>query len=142
MAFRASQDRPRVTRRQSRAIEPLGPLEDAIMKGLWSRSSGTANELTRMINCHKPEPLSHKTILTCLTRLERKGLVFHTKESRSFRFFPALSAEETAAKFIGEEVTEILNRFGDLAVAVFVDRLAPAIHENPELELLAILRTG
>jgi predicted transcriptional regulator len=96
----SSPDRRRVTRRPSRAIKPLGPLEDAIMTGLWTRSSGTANELTSMINRHKSEPLSHKTILTCLTRLERKGLVFHTKESRSFRFFPALSAQETAGVIV------------------------------------------
>jgi hypothetical protein len=36
-----------------------------------------------------------------------------------------MGEEVTAAKFVGDEMSEILDRFGDLAVAVFVERLGP-----------------
>jgi|HubBroStandDraft_2_1064218.scaffolds.fasta_scaffold295558_2 predicted transcriptional regulator len=93
------------------------------MRGLWKQSSGTATEITVVINGRRDAPISSKTVLTCLTRLESKGLVFHVKQNRSFRFYPALSEGQMEAKFVGEEIGEMINRFGDLAVAVFVDRL-------------------
>jgi BlaI family transcriptional regulator, penicillinase repressor len=93
------------------------------MAGLWTYGSGTASELTALLNREKRTPISPKTVLTGLTRLEQKGLVRHTKEGRHFRFFPALSEEEVAVKYIGEEIGDIIDDFGDLAVAVFVERL-------------------
>jgi predicted transcriptional regulator len=97
------------------------------METLWRCSSGTAIEVTAVLNEHRPRPLSSKTILTCLTRLEVKSLVTHTKEGRGFRFSPSMTEEEMAARHIGTEMTEIIDRYGDLAVAVFVER----IEENP-----------
>src|SRR5580692_5998658 len=95
-------------RRRARS-EPLGPLEAAIMRGLWKQSSGTATEITVVINGRRDAPISSKTVLTCLTRLESKGLVFHVKQNRSFRFYPALSEGQMEAKFVGEEIGEMIN---------------------------------
>jgi predicted transcriptional regulator len=56
------------------------------MEGLWSRYSATAAEITRGLDARRLEPLSNKTILTCLTRLEAKGLVSHARERRAYLF--------------------------------------------------------
>jgi predicted transcriptional regulator len=104
-------------------VSYLGPLEGATMKSLWAQSSGTAVELTGLLNRQRRDPLSHKTVLTCLTRLEGKGLIRHTREGRRFRFYPAMGEEEAATKYVGQELGDIIDHFGDVAVAVFVERL-------------------
>ncbi len=102
------------------------------MTELWNFSSGTVAEITAMLNGRRARPLSTKTVLTCLTRLEAKGLVRHTKEGRAYRFFPTMTEGDAAAWHIGEGVAEMLDRFGDLAVAVFVERIGA----DPEHRLL------
>ena len=117
----------------------LGPLETAVMKGLWHRGSATAAELTSHINRHRATPLSSKTVLTSLTRLEGKGLVTHAKEKRSFRFYPALTEAETMAKLVGDQLETLIDRFGDLTVTVFVQRLGGTPHRLRQLrELLEV----
>jgi predicted transcriptional regulator len=64
-----------------------------------------------------------KTILTCLSRLEEKGLVSHSKESRAYVFFPTKSEDEVAAWYIADRFRAIIDRFGNLAVAVFVQQI-------------------
>jgi BlaI family transcriptional regulator, penicillinase repressor len=105
---------------RSREVDPLGPLQLAVMEGLWVRGSATAAEITRELNAGRPRPLSTKTILTCLTRLEEKGLVSHSKDRRAYRFSPTKSADEVSAWYVGDRLQAIIDRFGDLAVAVFV----------------------
>lgn len=103
--------------------DPLGPLQLEVMEGLWSRHSATAAEITRGLNARRPEPLSNKTILTCLTRLEAKGLVSHARERRAYLFSPTKSADEMSAWYVGGRFRELVDRFGDLAVAVFVEQI-------------------
>jgi predicted transcriptional regulator len=93
------------------------------MEGLWSRHAATAAEITSGLNARRPEPLSNKTILTCLTRLEAKGLVSHLRERRAYLFFPTKSADEVSAWYVGGRLRELISRFGDLAVAVFVEQI-------------------
>jgi predicted transcriptional regulator len=102
--------------------DPLGPLERVIMKQLWRCASGTSGEITTALNERRGRQLSPKTILTCLTRLEAKGLVTHDREGRAYRFSPTMNEVDTAAWYIGKRLSEIVERYDDLAVAVFVNR--------------------
>ena len=86
-------------------------------------ASGTSAEITAMLNRQLPRPLSRKTILTCLTRLEAKGLVKHRREGRAFRFLPTMTEAETSAWHIGNQMSEIMDRYGDLGVTVFAERV-------------------
>jgi hypothetical protein len=45
------------------------------------------------------------------------------KEGRAYRFLPTMSEAETAEWHIGREMALIVDRYGDLAVAVFVRRV-------------------
>jgi BlaI family transcriptional regulator, penicillinase repressor len=113
------------------APDPLGPLQLEVMEGLWSLRVATAVELTHGLNARRRHPLSSKTILTCLTRLEAKGLVSHARESRAYLFSPTKSEDEVAAWYLGGRFRELIDRFGDLAVAVFVKQIGedPARYE-------------
>jgi BlaI family transcriptional regulator, penicillinase repressor len=108
---------------RTQVTDPLGPLQFAVMEGLWLRRSATAAEITSGLNACRAEPLSTKTILTCLTRLEEKGLVSHSKESRAYLFSPTKSEDEISAWYLAERFRSIIDRFGDLAVAVFVEQI-------------------
>jgi BlaI family penicillinase repressor len=103
--------------------EPLGPLQAEIMQRLWMRQSVTAADITEGLNECRPVPLSNKTILTCLSRLEAKGLVSHARESRAYLFSPTKSADEVSAWYVGGRFRELIDRFGDLAVTVFVEQI-------------------
>jgi predicted transcriptional regulator len=92
------------------------------MQELWRGSSGTAGEVTAALNRHRARQLSPKTILTCLTRLETKGLLTHSQEGRAYRFWPIMDEVGTAAWHVGNRLSEIVERYNDLAVAVFVKR--------------------
>ena len=109
-------------RRWRDEAEPMGPLERVIMKELWRCASGTSGEITSALNARWGRQLSRKTILTCLTRLEAKGLVRHDKEGRAYRFAPAMNEVDMAAWFVGNRLSQLVERYDDLAVAVFVNR--------------------
>jgi predicted transcriptional regulator len=106
------------------ANAPLGPLELEVMRKLWEQPSLPAIDITGMLNGQRSSPLSSKTVLTTLTRLESKGLVSHQKQGRAFLFSAAKSEEGLAAWFVGNRIRPILELYGDLAVAVFVEQVA------------------
>jgi predicted transcriptional regulator len=110
--------------------DPLGPLETVIMRELWKASSGTALEVTAALNRHRERQLSPKTILTCLTRLESKGLLTHCQEGRAYRFSPNLDEAATAEWYVGKRLSAIVERYNDLAVAVFVKRFCEDPHRR------------
>jgi predicted transcriptional regulator len=116
-----------VRKGKSPVLNPLAPLEFAIMRGLWKAKSITAVELTAALNRDRVEPLSAKTTLTCLTRLEAKGLVSHIKSDRAFVFSATKTELELSKWFIGERFRPVIDRYGNLAVAVFVEQVG----ENP-----------
>jgi predicted transcriptional regulator len=106
--------------RRREGTEPLGPLETVIMKELWRSASGTSGEITAALNRQRTRQLSSKTILTCLTRLEAKGVVVHRQEGRSYRFRAIMDEHDTVAWYIGNRLSEVIDNYNDLAVAVFV----------------------
>jgi predicted transcriptional regulator len=93
------------------------------MVELWTHQGGTVHEVTSSLNPRLPRPLSTKTILTCLTRLEAKGLVAHTKEGRAYRFAPTMTQEQLVIRHVAEEVDKLIDRWGPVAVTVFAERI-------------------
>jgi predicted transcriptional regulator len=73
--------------RTAAATADLGPLQFELMKRLWRRGSGTVHELLGDWPGRRP---AYVTVLTVLQRLEKRGLLTHTVEERSFRYRPAI----------------------------------------------------
>jgi len=103
--------------------EMLGPLEAEVMQILWIRGPSLASEVTQVINDRRTVPLSYKTILTICTRLSDKGFLVHEKEGRAFRY----AAKMTEAAFVADQASKaadtFLERFGDAALASFVNQV-------------------
>ncbi|MFF2495828.1 BlaI/MecI/CopY family transcriptional regulator [Agromyces sp. NPDC058064] len=100
----------------------LGDLERSVMEVLWSSDAAlSANELRDALAVRDGEgghvPAT-TTVLTVLSRLERKGFVSRTREHRPHRYQALLSREEHTAELMHEVLDRSSDR--DAALARFV----------------------
>jgi predicted transcriptional regulator len=112
---------------QDGAAAGLGPLEAEVMAVLWR--SGTplpVREVASALNARRPEPLAYTTVMTVMTRLAGKGLLARSRSGRRFVYTPIVADTAEIA------VQGVLERFGDAALARFVERaeLDPALRER------------
>jgi predicted transcriptional regulator len=68
----------------------LGPLEQKILKEVWSRKSLTVRELVE----DGKVQLAYTTVMTTLDRLFKKGLLDRVEEGRAFRYSATCAPEE------------------------------------------------
>jgi predicted transcriptional regulator len=102
----------------------LGPLEAEVMQILWMRGPSLVSEVEEILNSRRSEPLAYKTVLTICTRLSDKGLLSHEKEGRAFRYGPTMTEAEFVTDQASKAADTMLDRFGDVALATFVDQVA------------------
>lgn len=82
--------------------------QTAIMQALWDRGEATVAEVQETLAASH-EPLAYTTIATLLARMERRGLVKHRAEGRTFIYAPLLSQDKASSSLLGE----LLGRFFD-----------------------------
>ena len=99
----------------------LGELERSVMEVLWTSDAElTANDLRDVLSV-RDEPgrsIATTTVLTVLSRLERKGFVTRTRAMRPHRYRALLSREEHTAELMHEVLAASSDR--DAALARFV----------------------
>ena len=99
----------------------LGELERSVMEVLWTSDAElTANDLRDVLSV-RDEPgrsIATTTVLTVLSRLERKGFVTRTRAMRPHRYRALLSREEHTAELMHEVLDRTTDR--DAALARFV----------------------
>lgn len=99
----------------------LGDLERSVMELLWTSDAAlTANDLRDALALrHEPgRPVATTTVLTVLSRLERKGFVSRSRDVRPHRYRALLSREEHTAELMHEVLAQSSDR--DAALARFV----------------------
>ncbi len=97
----------------------LGELERAVMDVLWAAPAGsTARDV---VDALPERDLAATTVLTVLSRLERKGLVARDRDGRAHRYRPVGSREDHVAALM----REALDSAGDRAAALarFADQV-------------------
>ena len=77
-------------------LPALGELEHEVMQLVWARGRITAEQAREELR----RPLKESTVRTVLRRLEDKGYLTHTVESRTFHFVPAEARGAVAAKAV------------------------------------------
>ena len=111
----------------------LGELERAILRLVWQHGDITAEQVREELG-QMERPLKDSTVRTVLRRLEEKGYVTHTVESRTFRYRPAESRQLVA----GRAVKRIIDRFCDGSVeALLVGMVDSDVLDRTELQRLA-----
>lgn len=104
------------------SLPAIGELESASLTLLWRIGEADVVEVHRAIGTKRG--ITPNTVGSALERLHRKGLVHRHKVSHAFRYRPALTADEFAARRVLEASggTGALSRAGVLAA--FVDLVA------------------
>jgi predicted transcriptional regulator len=106
-----------------------------IMKILWARSRATVREVQEDLN-RSAGPVAYSTVQTLLNIMEdKKGLVRHVVEGRTFIYIPKKSSERT--------IRELTRRFVDRVFDGALDRVMVALldSKSPTPEELDRLRT-
>jgi predicted transcriptional regulator len=110
------------------APPPLHELESEIMEEMWRRGEATVRDVQEALNARTAKTRAYTTLLTVMTRLDGKGLLVRRRAGRLDVYAPALSREQYTRARAEAEVAELLDDFGDLALAHFarhVERLDP-----------------
>jgi len=106
-----------------RALDLLGPLEARIMRAVWT---GQVPEpfAVRDVRAHMPE-LAYTTVMTTLRRLAEKGLLVAdaTLGKRAYDYRPAGTPQAFLATASHREAQDVIDRYGDAALAAFAARL-------------------
>ena len=106
-----------------RALGLLGRLEARIMRAVWT---GQVPEpfAVRDVRAHMPE-LAYTTVMTTLRRLADKGLLVAdaTVGKRAYDYQPAGTPAAFLAAASQREAQQVLDRYGDAALAAFAARL-------------------
>ena len=106
-----------------------------IMKVLWARGQASVREVQEDLN-RSAGPVAYSTVQTLLNIMEdKKGLVRHVVEGRTFVYIPKKSSERT--------IRELTKRFVDRVFDGALDRVMVALldSKSPTPEELDRLRT-
>ena len=82
---------------------PLGDLQLAILRILWSRGEASASDVHSALK----RDLAPTTVSTMLAKMEKRGLVRHRTEGRRFLYEATLSETETHEKLVGNLVEKL-----------------------------------
>jgi len=100
-------------RRKTKPADLLGPLEAQIMATVWRHPGVSGVDATDLINQKRDVPLSHRTILTVLSRLDAKGYLTHAVEGRTYLYTAVVPEGEFVAWHAERAVKALLERYGD-----------------------------
>jgi predicted transcriptional regulator len=78
----------------TRSRQDLTELQQELMRVLWQKGEASASEVWEALRARKP--LATTTVATMLSRLEKKGVVSHRVEGRTYIYRPRV--EEAAVR--------------------------------------------
>ncbi|TPW76191.1 BlaI/MecI/CopY family transcriptional regulator [Schumannella soli] len=103
----------------------LGELERSVMDQLWSTPAGlTAYDLVDLLPADAGKRLAPTTVLTVLSRLEKKGFVTRERSTRPHRYTAVASRADHSA----ELMRDVLDGADDRVAVLerFVGQVSPA----------------
>ena len=113
-------------------LPQISDAEFEVMDIIWKYAPISTNEITDRLTMTKD--WSPKTIYTMLSRLEKKGVIVHEKESRVFVYTPCVRKEQ----YIEAESRTLADRFFDGAmnrmVVSFLDQKDLSSEDLDELQ--------
>jgi predicted transcriptional regulator len=103
----------------------LGELERSVMDALWNAPTPiSAYDIQATLADSSPKPLAATTVLTVLSRLEKKGFVRRERTERPHRYSAVASREDHVAELMHEVLGGADDRTAVLAR--FVGQVSPA----------------
>jgi predicted transcriptional regulator len=102
---------------------PLGALEAVVMDELWDRGALPVRDVLDAVNARDWRQRRYTTLLTVMTRLERKGLLERTRQGRRDLYEPALGRERYHQARAAAQAGAMVDEYGDVALAHFARHL-------------------
>jgi predicted transcriptional regulator len=91
------------------------------MNIVWKEETATVRSVWEKIQTQ--HRVAYTTVMTILTRLHKKGIVTRTKQGKGFVYSPQADRQQTVQSLIRQTITNLVDRFGDEAVAAFIDEV-------------------
>ncbi len=98
----------------------FGELEATVMEAVWALGEASVSDVCQRLG----DGANYKTVMTVMNRLVEKRLLARRRESRAFVYAPVESREGFERRLSREVVEGLVQDFGDLAVAQFIDTLS------------------
>ncbi len=96
----------------------LGPLEQAVVKALWSHGESSVQAVAANLD----RPLAYTTVMTTLDRLFKKGVLERHLVERAFHYKPRYSRQEMERRQASAFVDALLSReSGEMLFSCLVD---------------------
>jgi predicted transcriptional regulator len=116
-------------------IQPprLHELEGEIMEELWARGERSVRDVLEALNARSDAQRAYTTVMTVMHRLVGKQLLRRERRGRHDVFIPTLTREAYGHARAEVEVGELVNEYGDVALAHFareIGRLDPERQEQ------------
>lgn len=108
----------------SRTPPPLHELEAEIMEEVWRRGDTTVKNVMEALNRKANPPRAYTTYMTVMRRLNDKGMLDRTRSGRQDTYSPSHTREEYQQLRAGAEVQDLIDEFGDVALAHFARSLS------------------
>lgn len=115
----------------------LGELEAAIMRRMWTLETATVREIFVLLRADG-RALAYTTVMTVMSRLVGKRLLARELAGKTHVYHAVLTEDQFVRAAAAKRVQELVDEFGDVAVAQFlttVNELSPERYE--QLERLA-----
>lgn len=100
----------------------LGELELAVMEIVWAREPVTVRDVLTVLQ-EGGRNLAYTTVMTVMRRLTEKGWLDAVKQGRAYEYRAVRPRDEATAEAVGEIMRALLQDFGDVTVARFVQEL-------------------
>lgn|SRR5690625_1876246 len=99
----------------------LGHLEYEVVRALWAQAPASVSAVLARINRDRgsDNQLAYTTVMTVLTRLHEKGVLDRERRGRGYDYTPRFDEQALVEHLGSQEVRNLLDRYGDVALAQF-----------------------
>jgi predicted transcriptional regulator len=107
-----------------------------ILKVLWARGKASVREVQEDLN-KSTGPVAYSTVQTLLNIMEdKKGLVRHVVEGRTFIYVPRKSSERTIRELTQRFVDRVFDGAVDRMMVALIDSKSPSAEEFDRLRAM------
>lgn len=104
----------------NKLIESLGELEAEIMEIVWELNEASVRQV--LVKLRKKRKIAYTTVMTVMTRLCDKEVLRRTLNDKgAYIYTPAETKGEFFATASKKAINRLINEFGEVAIAQFVD---------------------
>ena len=120
-----------------RKVQMVTDRELEILKSLWARGKASVREVQEDLNKALGPAVAYSTVQTLLNIMEdKKGLVRHVVEGRTFIYIPKKSSDRTIRELTKRFVDRVFDGAIDRVMVALLDSRAPTSAEFDRLRAM------